>query len=273
MSSNILFLDIDEVLNCNREETDKDHINVMINGKKTGDLFNPNLCFYMNKLIDRYNFKIVVSSTWRINFSIDELKYIINNQMKINGEIIDVTTCDYLDTDYKERLEWDPKNACARDRGLQITQWLDQNWQLVNKYLVIDDGLDASYGHEANYFRTAGEYGFDEYAYLRCINKFDKYFLDQTDMVLVNKEFLLNVSGFLTASSWYSDMSKLPYSSFQYNSHYLGRELEKIIGQRNGPSEPYSCYDTITSMRETDPKSIDFAKELDKVLGIDEEKD
>lgn len=98
MSSNILFLDIDEVLTCNREETDKDHINVIINDKKTGDLFNPNLCLYMNKLIDRYNFKIVVSSTWRINFSIDELKNIINNQMKISGEIIDVTTTEYLDT-------------------------------------------------------------------------------------------------------------------------------------------------------------------------------
>ena len=63
---NILFLDIDEVLNCNFDKEQDDlHKHVMFCGKKIHDRFHPLLVANMNKLIERYDLKIVLSSTWR----------------------------------------------------------------------------------------------------------------------------------------------------------------------------------------------------------------
>ncbi len=174
---NVLFLDIDEVLknNLNRR-TDKEHINLIVKGKNHHDRFNPRLIDNLNLLIERYNFKIVLSSTWRKLFDIYTMNDIFKNQMGIKGEIIDYTTQKYLDTDYRERREWEGDNAVPRDRGLQISDWLWEDKYNVVNYLVLDDSIDAKYGHEDNYHQTDGRYGFDYVSYLMCIEKFDKKF-------------------------------------------------------------------------------------------------
>lgn len=174
---NVLFLDIDEVLNCNlNERTDAEHVNLIVNGVNHHDKFNPRLIENLNKLIKRYDFKIVLCSTWRKLFDIYTMNDIFKNQMGIDGVIIDYTTKEYLDTDYRDRRDWEGDSALPRDRALQITKWLKEDKYNVKNYLILDDGIDVIYGHENNYHRPKGEYGFDYVSYLMCIEKFDKLF-------------------------------------------------------------------------------------------------
>lgn len=173
---NVLFLDIDEVLNCTN--INEVHKEVLFLGQNTHDRFNPTLISNMNNLIARYNMKIVISSTWRKLFDFITLTDILKNQMGLVGEVIDYTTNYYLDTDYRYRYEDDP-TALPRDRGLQITRWLKEHKYNVDSYLVIDDSLDASYGHESNYHRTFGDRGFDLQSYNECITKFDLMFMER----------------------------------------------------------------------------------------------
>lgn len=172
---NVLFLDIDEVLNCNNNDTtDAEHVHIIVRGMEHHDKYNPRLIHNLNLLCERYDFKIVLSSTWRKLFDIFTMRELFVT-MGIKGELIDYTTKRYLDTDYRERIEWDT-SAKPRDRGLQISAWLNEDKYNVSNYLVLDDSTDASYGHEDNYHRTFGKYGFDYVSYLACIEKFDKLF-------------------------------------------------------------------------------------------------
>lgn len=173
---NVLFLDIDEVLNCNLNEcTDAEHKSLIINGKVHHDKYNPRLIENLNKLIKRYDLKIVLCSTWRKLFDIYTMRDIFKNQMGIEGDLIDYTTKEFLDKDYRERREWS-NDALPRDRALQITKWLDEDKYNVKNYLILDDSIDVIYGHEDHYHRPKGEYGFDYISYLMCIEKFDKMF-------------------------------------------------------------------------------------------------
>lgn len=176
---NILFLDVDEVLNCNlNRASDKQHKNVTFLGENTHDRFHPQLVENVNKLIKRYDLKIVLTSTWRKHFDIITLRDIFKNQLGIESEVLDYTTKKYLDSDYKDRLEWEGEAARPRDRGLQISHWLIERKYNVKNYIVLDDSIDASYGHEEKYHRTFGTRGFDNQSYEECINKFDKVFLN-----------------------------------------------------------------------------------------------
>jgi len=71
----------------------------------------------INYIISLTRAKIVVSSTWRNNFTIEELKVIFRGR-GISGEVID-------------------KTGIGLTRGEEIRQWLDTNE--VTDYVVIDD--------------------------------------------------------------------------------------------------------------------------------------
>ena len=73
----------------------------------------------INYLIHWTNAKIVVTSTWRNNFSVEELKVIFKNQ-GILGDVVD-------------------KTGVGLTRGEEIIEWLDSNE--VEKYVVIDDQI------------------------------------------------------------------------------------------------------------------------------------
>lgn len=178
---NILFLDIDEVLNCNlNRKSDKQHRNVTFLGMNTHDRFHPQLVENVNKLIKRYDLKIVLSSTWRKHFDIITMRDMFKNQLGIVGELLDYTTQHTLDHGYKERIEWEGSAALPRERGLQITHWINDHKYNIKDYIVLDDSLDASYGHENKYHRTFGTRGFDNASYQECIDKFDAVFLNTT---------------------------------------------------------------------------------------------
>ncbi len=97
----ILFTDIDGVLNPHWKTKWC---------KKSIDLYN--------KLCKEYDLKVVISSTWRINHTKDQLQEIFKNQ-GIDVEIYDYTP------------------VLSKARGLEIQEWLDNNH--CDDFIVIDD--------------------------------------------------------------------------------------------------------------------------------------
>ena len=79
--------------------------------------FNPKSVSNINLLISYTRAKIVVSSTWRTQFTLQQLKDIFRSN-GINGEVIDIT-------------------SIGLTRGEEIQEWIDYHG--VESYIVIDD--------------------------------------------------------------------------------------------------------------------------------------
>lgn len=155
----ILFLDLDGVINSS-DLTDTTI--TCIPG--TFESFQPPLCSVVNQFINQHGFKVVLSTAWRNHYTMEQLKIFFKEYLKIDCEIIDKTSNDDLDPNYYKENNWD-RNRLPRERGLQITQWLEANKHLnVKSYFILDDSLDASYGHCKHYFRVNNQRGFDELA-------------------------------------------------------------------------------------------------------------
>lgn len=100
--NNIIFTDIDGVLNTiNRNQWNKTSI----------DLYN--------KLCQEFDLKPVISSTWRLNHSKEELQDIFTRQGIITP-IHDVTP-----------------NLSGEGRGAEIETWLFNN--SYNRFIIVDD--------------------------------------------------------------------------------------------------------------------------------------
>lgn len=153
---NILFLDFDGVINNSDLEQEKDHETI----PNDWDQYHPDLVSNIRTIIHEYNLKVVVSSTWRKNHSIQSMNMILNNLWNLDCVILDYTTTEHLDKDYYNRLEDDIK-ASSRDRGLQISHWLNSKKYYINSYIIIDDDSDAGYGHDNHFFKTDVMRGFD----------------------------------------------------------------------------------------------------------------
>lgn len=79
--------------------------------------FNPKSVSNINLLISYTRAKIVVSSTWRTQFTLQQLKDIFRSN-GIDGEVID-------------------KTSIGLTRGEEIQEWIDYHG--VESYIVIDD--------------------------------------------------------------------------------------------------------------------------------------
>jgi len=111
MFDKIIFLDIDGVLVTRRSIMEKKH----------HEAFDPICISNLNKIILNTECKIVISSTWRFLYTIDDLKIIFKNVGIINT-IIGTTGKD------------------GNIRGDEIQLWLLQN--PTNRFCIIDDDSD-----------------------------------------------------------------------------------------------------------------------------------
>ncbi len=145
---NILILDFDGVIN---NTSRLNHCQVWIDDSPTGDYFSPKLSKNIDRLCEDYNASIVISSSWREHFSFTDLEMILK-QMGINAPLIGTTTPDILSGS-------DPEDYLTQNRGLQISQWLQHYEDL--QYIIIDDNISASYGHENNFIKCDKNIGFD----------------------------------------------------------------------------------------------------------------
>ena len=158
----IIFLDIDGVLNSEKwykERFDK-NLYPNLEGYPLCE-FDPLAIEQLNVLTDKTNAKIVISSTWRIGRTIDELKNIFN-KVGIKGEIIGVTP----------HLTFN--DGWGVDRGNEIKRWIDLNcirwWDkmfsekdkdiILESYVILDDDGDMLLEQKDNFVKTSWGDGF-----------------------------------------------------------------------------------------------------------------
>lgn len=121
MFKKILFLDIDGVLNNYSpyfkygEAKSKDEYYKEI---------YPELIEILNRIVKETDCKIVISSSWRIIFSVEEITAMFKIR-NFNGEIIDSTP-----------ILW-------KERGLEIQEWLNNN--KTEKFAIVDDDTDMAH--------------------------------------------------------------------------------------------------------------------------------
>jgi hypothetical protein len=114
----IIFLDIDGVLNSSKF--------IKRLGKSwTGAQIDPEAVSILNEIIRETEAKIVISSSWRIVFSLERINSILNDNGFV-GEIIGETP----------RVDWEPYS-----RGNEIQMWLDSNPD-IESFVIIDDYSD-----------------------------------------------------------------------------------------------------------------------------------
>jgi len=121
---NIIFTDIDGVLNPNfNRKWNKKCVNIY------------------NKICNDFNLLPVITSTWRIKYTLIQLQEIFNNQ-GIVPKIYDYTP---------NLLQY---------RGLEIREWL--NGHDYNKYIVIDDKISDIKPYVENIIHCKGYIGLTE---------------------------------------------------------------------------------------------------------------
>jgi hypothetical protein len=140
----IIFLDIDGVL-VTRNSIKYQYLNF----PEEDDIrFSKKAVKNLNKLIRLTKAKIVISSTWRLLHSLEDLKTIFKKQGLV-GTIISTTSID------KATVEEDIP------RGQKITDWLEQNSE-IEQYVIIDDDVQADciQFHPYNCVETSYKRGF-----------------------------------------------------------------------------------------------------------------
>jgi hypothetical protein len=198
---NLIFLDIDGVLNCQDGYTSKQckYIDLLVNGveDRYQTFYEPSKSL-LNGLIEKTNAKIVISSSWR-HSGLDFIKAVWL-QEEMSGEIIGLTpTYDIITPNGK-------KGATA-PRGCEIQQWLlDEKdysnifWNKdmqdgimsrsgVRNYIIIDDDSDMLYNQRNNFVHVLPPprnfSGFNQEHYNKAL-----YILEKT-ILEINYEDLL----------------------------------------------------------------------------------
>lgn len=110
ISTITLFLDIDGVL-----ATEKSY-------ETRGDNLDRDCIFIFNQLLDQFHFKIVISSSWKVMYSLKELRHLLQD---LHAEIWGVT-------------------PTLGDRKEEIRVWLHQH-HISHRYMIIDNDVDEIY--------------------------------------------------------------------------------------------------------------------------------
>ena len=168
MCNKIIFLDIDGVINSTRTCAAYKNLSGAYFAKmKRGTdefraEFDPIAVRLIENLVIEANAKIVISSSWRAVFSLDELQEMFHreyNWPSAEGEyIIDVTP------------EF-PRSS----RGAEIQHWIDNNTVGIPnfRYIIIDDGYDFLDNHFTRLIQTDPYEGFLVKDYNRALELFD----------------------------------------------------------------------------------------------------
>lgn len=125
MQKPIIFLDFDGVVETIYWEQDENGVwsfNVHKYGRE--QLNNKQAIGWLNELYSKVPYDIVVSSSWRIGMTIEELQNLITNS-GFNPEIKVIGATPRL----------------CRQRGEEIQQWIDDN-NFTGKFIIVDDDSD-----------------------------------------------------------------------------------------------------------------------------------
>jgi hypothetical protein len=139
----LIFLDIDGVFNSEAWRQ-----NPLFSTKPYPyNLFDPTTVSLFNNIIEETQAKIVITSTWRLKYSLNELQNIFN-EVGFACEIIDYTPNLKKGTDYilrgNEILKW-----CKGNKKILGVKYID-----YKDYVIIDDNSDMLFWQAANFFQT-----------------------------------------------------------------------------------------------------------------------
>lgn len=139
----VIFLDIDGVLNNFRIEHDH-----------TRQPIDKECMKHLNQIIEKTGAKVVLSSTWRVNFNTVEEFQAFMVVHGFNGTCIGFTP--WLKQPYMVR-------------GNEIYAWIDQNEKLLNckswdftDYVILDDDGDMLLWQKSNFVQTKTAVGLTE---------------------------------------------------------------------------------------------------------------
>lgn len=153
-----IFLDFDGVLNhklffvdryFRRKVTEEKHLERQTFSSKekneqVKDQIDPISVSYLNQLIKETGAKVVISSTWRKLYAVEQLRALLGKH-GFTGEIIDVTP------DFSG-------SKCESLRGNEILSWIKSNEALIGKpyydykdYVILDDDSDFLYWQKDNF--------------------------------------------------------------------------------------------------------------------------
>ena len=140
----IIFLDFDGVLNHEQFYGRRYEANFKGYGEHPVSEFDFNSVAVLNHIIEKTDAKVVVSSTWRLGRSIEELQTILDS-VGFKGEIIAKTPNLRNDGDYVLR-------------GNEILKWIRDNKELIGQYyhefenyVIFDDDSDMLYWQKDNF--------------------------------------------------------------------------------------------------------------------------
>jgi hypothetical protein len=172
---NIIFLDIDGVLNCQEFYT------------KTRSQNNPyplsEICTdrvtWLNELCTEIAAKVVISSSWRHGSEIEGMRAIFK-ELGATFEIIDYT----------------PSLGRYSVRGNEILAWIENNYSLLGKYssdfhtyAIIDDDSDMLLWQRENFFQTDSYSGLTPNTCYK-IKRFFSKFSEKPRHKVLYKQFL-----------------------------------------------------------------------------------
>lgn len=180
----VIFLDIDGVLN--HEMWYKRRFQEMDMNSETSRHpyyeFDPQSVAELNRIIDLTGAKIVISSTWRLGRTTEQLQDILNS-VGFKGEIVGRTPHFIA----KGETIDDKPISYTVPRGCEIDWWLENegkfqriNWSmerqkeylekaLVKNYVILDDDSDMLYNQREHFVKTSVYSGLTKELADKCI--------------------------------------------------------------------------------------------------------
>jgi len=140
-----IFLNIDGVLNTD------EHLRRQISekGRSTRMDWCPIACNNLSRLCKKFGCKIVITSSWRHEFDLDELKQIFESNGISRDLVLDVTP--------SVAVVSEGEDCC---RGNEIQQWLEEKAELDTPFLIIDDKPDVLESQSLRLIQVEKEDGF-----------------------------------------------------------------------------------------------------------------
>lgn len=148
----IIFLDIDGVLNHQLFFEEKKRSNIILGTSEIEDWFDQRSVSLLKEIVDTTGAKIVVSSSWRKNRSLDQLKEIFHELGFKKDTVIDKTPVLYFSSNEKYNY--------SVPRGCEIKAWMEMNKGIIGEkmskvsYVILDDDSDMLYWQRNNFIHV-----------------------------------------------------------------------------------------------------------------------
>jgi hypothetical protein len=183
----IIFLDIDGVLNSNdwyvhrQDNVPMDSIHAQYPLYE----FDPRAVARLNELTEKTGAKIVLSSTWRIGRTYEQIQSIFD-MVGIKGELVGATPSMQTKRPYEDKEGYTTPRGCEIDWWLKIEGKFQRiNWSrekqqeyidkaIVKNYVILDDDSDMLFGQREHFVHTPFMHGLMDKHAEKCIEILNK---------------------------------------------------------------------------------------------------